>query len=479
MMNDDRRTRYKFEADVDPEFVRHQLRRLSLIPAGTLPIARAPLACHDLPFGFAAGHASIREADAGCLTGLAEGDFGPLVLDRGQAPIMTIAPTSAGKGVGVIIPTLLTWHGPSIVIDPKGEAVQVVASQLLRRGIDVVAIDPFGESEPIIVNGSALARGRLNPMQTLIAASPTFEADVLDFANTLVGESQTLGDRFWDNLGLDLIVGCAGHLATFAATEECDLFGLREMLCDPDLDYRIALLLDNEYADRRCFISQAFKTYLGHERDKVRTSVRSTAVQHFTCMAGENLRYALSDTSFDFQAVTDGRPLAIFLTVQPHRLVAAAPILRLLISSLLGRITRRRVAPRVPTLIILDELAQLGSFPLLRPLVTLMRGYGARPLLVLQDASQLRNLYPRDYPTMINNCAVLTTFGHSSYAMSREMADLMGDVSADQLFAMTRDEIAVRIAGKSTRILKRLNYLSDPLFTGLYARNILASGIGE
>src|SRR5262249_47199105 len=43
------------------------------------------------------------------------------LLYGGDGHLMTIAPTGAGKGVGVIIPTLLTFTGSAIVTDIKGE----------------------------------------------------------------------------------------------------------------------------------------------------------------------------------------------------------------------------------------------------------------------------------------------------------------------------------------------------------------------
>ena len=40
---------------------------------------------------------------------------------NGPEHIMVFAPTRSGKGVGLILPTLLAWEGSSIVLDIKGE----------------------------------------------------------------------------------------------------------------------------------------------------------------------------------------------------------------------------------------------------------------------------------------------------------------------------------------------------------------------
>ena len=49
---------------------------------------------------------------------------------EGDAPTCVIAPTGSGKGRDFLIPNLLTYPGPIIALDPKGELSAVCA----RRG---------------------------------------------------------------------------------------------------------------------------------------------------------------------------------------------------------------------------------------------------------------------------------------------------------------------------------------------------------
>jgi type IV secretion system protein VirD4 len=367
--------------------------RLRELPDDGLLIGRSAQADRARKVGFAA---DVNEPAAAA----PPDPFADLVIDRGEGHIMAIAPTGAGKGVNVIMPALLSWKGPSVTIDVKGEAARAVAPHLVACGHDVQVIDLGGEMAPILVDGKPLAPGAFNVMETLDPDSPTFAADCHALAVAIPGGLSTLTDRFWDNLALALLIGVIGYLCTFEPPEKRNFFTLRAFLSDPDLDYTIAVKLDTVLAGRDCFITQEFKNYLGHEREKVRTSVRSTAIQHLTMFAGDHLAEVTSRTTFDLSAVTEGRPLSIFFVIPPHRLESSATLLRLYVSTLLGLITRRRVAPPLPTLFVLDELAQLGPFPMLRPLVTLMRGYGVRAMLLLQDPSQLRQLYPNDYQTI-------------------------------------------------------------------------------
>src|SRR6056297_38554 len=65
------------------------------------------------------------------------------IADAGVGHLMTIAPTGAGRGSSVIIPTLLSYPGPVIVIDPKGENYQVTARRRIEMGQQVYKLDPF------------------------------------------------------------------------------------------------------------------------------------------------------------------------------------------------------------------------------------------------------------------------------------------------------------------------------------------------
>ena len=59
---------------------------------------------------------------------------GKLLRYGGPAHLLTMAPTRSGKGVGTIIPNLLTLDRSVICIDPKGENARVTARARSARG---------------------------------------------------------------------------------------------------------------------------------------------------------------------------------------------------------------------------------------------------------------------------------------------------------------------------------------------------------
>ena len=59
---------------------------------------------------------------------------GDLIRFHGAGHLATVAPTRSGKGVGTVIPNLLAYRGPVVVVDPKAEAYQATARRRREMG---------------------------------------------------------------------------------------------------------------------------------------------------------------------------------------------------------------------------------------------------------------------------------------------------------------------------------------------------------
>src|SRR3546814_1385509 len=79
-------------------------------------------------------------------------------------------------------------------------------------------------------------------------------------------------------------------------------------------------------------------------------------------MRGPALQAATERSSIDFDAVTRGDPLTIYIVMPPHMLGSHGRLLRLWVGALMTAIMRRRARPEASTLFVLDEAAQLGTF---------------------------------------------------------------------------------------------------------------------
>lgn len=81
------------------------------------------------------------------------------IIENLKTHIALIAPSRAGKGTGVIIPTLLNWLGSVFVLDMKGENYQITAGyrkHALKQTI--LKFKPYGLEDSISYNPLAEVR---------------------------------------------------------------------------------------------------------------------------------------------------------------------------------------------------------------------------------------------------------------------------------------------------------------------------------
>src|SRR5690606_26551798 len=145
-----------------------------------------------------------REAAAAGLTrpnGVMLGRLGRDYLRHdGPEHVLCFAPTRSGKGVGLVVPTLLTWPGSAIVHDIKGENWQLTAGFRARHA-RVLLFDP--------TNGASAA---YNPL--LEIRKGVWEVrDVQNVADVLVDPEGSLEKRnHWEKTSHALLVGAILHV---------------------------------------------------------------------------------------------------------------------------------------------------------------------------------------------------------------------------------------------------------------------------
>jgi len=383
-----------------------------------------------------------------------------LIADESEAHVLVVAPTGSGKGRNLMIPTLLTSHAPAVVIDVKGEAAAVTANARRAMGHDVHIIDPF----KIITD----TPDTFNPLDVIAADEMTIGDEALEIAEGIVGTEGSHRDRFWDNWARSVISGII-EFAVLDDEEPANMGQVWNCLNGDDVPYNLAVLLDSGRIKGVAYNNIA--GFLGLPERETRPSVLGTVQQHIRLFGSPAVKDAMAETSFDLNALRDGRQQTIYLVIPPNKLASHAPMLRMWLWALMSVVVQREKNPPVPTLFVIDEMAHLGPMPILEQSVTLMRGYGVRLMLLLQNIGQLQKLYPNDNGTIASNCLIAATFGTTSPIMAWPMAELLGDVTAEQLLNMPGDTLAFRQRSGPTRFLTKLDYLKDRKFAGLYSEN--------
>ena len=389
----------------------------------------------------------------------ATGYLDPILLN-GEGHLMTIAPTGAGKGTGCIIPALLRYPGPVIVIDPKGENAAITARRRREMGQRVVIIDPMGVTD--------LPPDTLNPLDVIDIQLASAVDEVAVLAQALCDTAQDDRNRYWTNRGIHLAIGAMLQVLVVAAPKGGNLLQVRDLInsaaADPELLAK--QLLDSPHPE-----VQRIARMLNIGAPETLGGIISFSQDMVDFLRGDQIQASVARTSFDLEDVTKGSPLSIYLIMPLHMLESHSRLLRLWLGALMSCITRRRARPPHATLFILDEAAQLGELPHLRQAITLLRGYGLQTWSFWQDASQLQMLYSHDWKTMVNNCRVLQCFGALNQVAADSMAEMTGFMSGNAMLDLGRNEMVLQLAGDEAVVAQLPNYLADPAFHNLYDRN--------
>lgn len=380
-----------------------------------------------------------------------------LIRYAGEGHLLTVAPTGAGKGRSGVIPSLLTYPGPTLTIDLKGENYRVTARARRQMGHRVVVLDPF---RVVVSEGD-----RLNPFDLFALPGGEADQDCEWLAELLTGgQPVSSRDMFWELTAKGLLTGLIGLAAEAPGASGRHLGAVLDLLYSDDPDYRIAVELDTRTFTNR-LARQELAGYLHHEADRCRPSVRSTAQAFVKCLGGSAARGALASTTFDLGAWVRGELLDIYVVFPPDKLESHRALLRLWLGVLLAALLRRPAVPSRRTLLLLDEAAQLGALPQLRTALTLLRGYGVQVWTFWQDLSQLKYLYPGDWETIVNNSAVLQAFGLTNGRAAQAVAEVLGCRPSELLGLGPGEQMLLR-PGAPAVAAGRVDYLTDAAFLG-------------
>jgi type IV secretion system protein VirD4 len=178
---------------------------------------------------------------------------------------------------------------------------------------------------------------------------------------------------------------------------------------------------------------------------------------------------------------------------------------RLALGLSLTAMFRSKTRPEHPVAFFLDELAQLGHFGPVEEAVSIVRGFGARLWLFVQDLSQLESVYPK-WRTFLAN-TTLQTFGTQDQMTARYVSEALGNetisfsiestsenrgwgaaqkstsrttaehrharalLQPDEVRRLDPSQVIVLEQGQAPELVQRVSYLEDRVFSGKWDDN--------
>ena len=127
------------------------------------------------------------------------------------------------------------------------------------------------------------------------------------------------------------------------------------------------------------------------------------------------------------------KPTVIYLILPARRLGTHSSRLRLVITSVLQSLMKDTDEPKCPTLLMLDEFAQLGHLPVIEQTLAMMRGYGVKLWSVFQDLSQAQAIYGKRWETFMSNAGVLHAYAPQDVVTAEYLSRRTGQTTKEIL----------------------------------------------
>ena len=270
--------------------------------------------------------------DAGVFLGQLRGRY---LRHDGPEHVMAFAPTRSGKGVGLVIPTLLSWTGSAVVHDIKGENWQLTAGW---RSLF---------SHCLLFNPTDRRSAKYNPLLEVRRGEHEVR-DVQNIADILVDPEGALERRnHWEKTSHSLLVGAILHV--LYAEEEKTLARVATFLSDPQRPFTATLrrmMITNHLGDKDApqvhpVVARAAREVL-NKSDNERSGVLSTAMSFLGLYRDPTVAAITSRCDWRIADLVEAeRPLSLYLVIPPSDISRTKPLVRLVLNQIGRRLTEK------------------------------------------------------------------------------------------------------------------------------------------
>ena len=371
----------------------------------------------------------------------------------GPEHILCFAPTRSGKGVGLILPTLLSWPESSVVLDIKGENHGLTSGWLYSQGHVVFRFDP----------GDTTKTGtRYNPLEEIRLNSERGIADIQQIASMVLDPDGKGLEDYWNKAAFGFFGGVVLHcliMKQYLDGRRANMFDVSLMLEDPERDegpeglFREIIATDHakylkelypEVSDElaesmHVFCASAARGMLS-KADKEMAGVVSTATANLALYRDPVVAWNIGKSDFHISDLMNQKsPVNLFLVISPADIDRLRPLLRILTSQLLGRLTEKmefggggtKKSYEHRLLMMLDEFTSLGKLSIVERAIAYMAGYGVKGYFIVQDTKQLNQAYGQDNALMAN-CHVRIAYAPNLPETAEYLSKLAGTTTVVQ-----------------------------------------------
>lgn len=396
---------------------------LALVVAIGMAIWRARQAHRVTTYGSArwADADEVRKAGLTQPAGVFLGQFDDQYLrHEGPEHVLTFAPTRSGKGVGLVVPTLLSWPASAVIHDIKGENWSLTAGWRSRF------------SHCLLFNPTDLASAAYNPLLEVRRGAHEVR-DVQNIADILVDPEGALERRnHWEKTSHALLVGAILHV--LYAGQDKTLRGVANFLSDPACTFELTLhrmMTTPHLGDAPHPVVASAAREVLNKSDNERSGVLSTAMSFLGLYRDPTVAEVTSRCDWRIaDLISAEHPVSLYLVVPPSDISRTKPLIRLILNQVGRRLTESLdgsdgIERRHKLLLMLDEFPALGRLDFFETALAFMAGYGLRAFLISQSLNQIDKAYGQNH-SILDNCHVRVTFATNDERTAKRISETLG-----------------------------------------------------
>ena len=268
--------------------------------------------------------------ERGVILGERDGEY---LRHDGPEHVMVVAPTRSGKGVGLVLPTLLSWSQSVIVHDIKGENWALTAGWRSRMSHCLL----FNPTDPLCA--------RFNPLLEVRKGINEIR-DAQNIADILIDPNGATGpEAHWRKTAHSLLIAMIIHV--LYAEKEKTLARVAELMCEPGKSFIATLkrmkktnhLGTPDKPQVHPTVSQTSQEVL-NKYENERSSVVSTAVSFLSIYRDPLVAQTTAASDWRIEDLTfSKRPVSLYLVIPPSDISRTRSLIRLMLSQIGRRLT--------------------------------------------------------------------------------------------------------------------------------------------
>ena len=335
---------------------------------------------------------------------------------------MLYAPTRSGKGVGVVIPNLLTWPDSAVVLDVKRENWEASAGFRAAHGQAVFLFDPLDTQG---------RTARYNPLGHIRRDDPIEVLDELQKLAVMLFPAPPNTDPFWAEAARTGFIG-VGALLAETRERPFSLGAIYAELTRGDARTRLGAVAAQRAAEGKPLSTGCANALADFASafENTFASVKQTLTSRMNLWLNPRICSATEASDFDLRDLR-GRRMSIYLGVSPGQPQPGSPHSTICSSNSWSTstpesgpwtaVTRSRSSSCSTSS---RAWATPRRWPKPSPIVA---GYGLRLLPVLQSPAQLRAEYgPDQAQEIIANCAADIAFSPKELKVAQDLSERLG-----------------------------------------------------